>query len=69
MDYDPYDDLPYRDEPGCFGCMDNGRTRNGRRCPDCDPNWWQRMRGRPRWWWTSRVWWRIRPQAGGSSPF
>ncbi|MDG4832406.1 hypothetical protein O7627_24305 [Solwaraspora sp. WMMD1047] len=61
------DDAP---EPNCYRCCDSGRTRRGRRCPDCNPSWL-----RSHWVWAT---WTIRQritrahrtgQLGDESPF
>ncbi len=45
--YDPFDDVPAKDEPDCFACFDRGTVgpgfvsrlvgRRWMRCPSCNP--------------------------------
>lgn len=50
--YDPFDDLPPKEEPDCPPCGDGG-------CRECQPtplqHWWWRATWRPR-----AAWWRLR---------
>jgi hypothetical protein len=62
---DPLDGYAGKEEPDCPPCGDSGH-RGRRRCPDCNPSWWQHQRFVWKWRLRGLVgWWpRRRPAAG-----